>query len=350
MLGDACMVASNEPQRPAKDEETFGILVTLVTLCELPDDVIDYMSTFLLGIEKLYLRTSCSRFHRVQSLMYDGPRVDVDDNKSKYTTSRSRSRSVVHVYLYQQKYANYLLQTENKFYYTTCPKPTTRDIFSWLQNMAIDPNVPAPTFACAFHKFYKITYEPTCYDYPETFVYNVVDNVTPCTLTRHDQDFQYAKLSFLLQNYSVSPSTLIYIFASACLYCHLPLLDDLLSEYQCKANVHALTVTLVSGQYPDSRTKQHVLRLLLNSNKDEVLPVQNNCWPLVYTAFDEAQTDEFNLLYTHVILQTLHSHTDTLDLETINDTICSSFHESSRDVIAHQLNQIKNVTIALSNT
>lgn len=292
------------------------------TLCQLSNDILSYLAELLVGHQKLCLAATCRYLYDTKSLQYDG--------------LRPTKSQLVQAHFYQHTKQPYLLQTKNNFYYTTCAAPTTCNIRLWLQDTATDLRVSGVTFACAFNTFFIYLDDSV-----ETFVYLIVDNLVPCTLTTVgvDDDFQYYKLLFLLQNYEFAPSALAYAFTSACLYCHLPLITYLLSVHNVKASVQTLTVTLVSSAYPDVRTRVHVLTSILDSNPTEVLTLQNNCWPLLYAVHDENTIEEFKLLYSRVIVQS-RAHND-INLKELDDLILHSLSEFAQAGVAHLLENIK---------
>jgi hypothetical protein len=273
----------------------------------LPDELIRYVSLFLLGIDKFSLRRVNKMCASKSYLQYDGPLP---------TNTR-----LVKVFLRSTE-SIFFLKTPNWFYYATCPRPTYVEVNrpDWVISMAVDVLVPPSSFVCA-----SLTYLPSR-DTIDNLALSLCETLTPGGRTDQDQpDPQQLKLRFLLVTFHLSPVISQYVLNYVTMVAHLPLIYFMINEQLCRPVEQTLALLLISNDYPSKVAKLNVVSLILEKNKDLVVGAQFDFWPLKYTVQDESTWQEFTVLYKHVM-----QHCPHIDFVQLEREICKSLPENTQ--------------------
>lgn len=277
-------------------------------LLSLPEDAVSHVVSFLSGSSRLKLATSCKTFGRNPLLAYDGP--------------LPCATHLVKVFL-DPRWCMPAQCTSNMFYYATCPLPDSAVLTSWLTRLAQDTTVSCASFVCACR-----TYVSAWVFAAETLTRVASESIEPKWDLRTwdpDLDAQYYKLRFMLSEGMPSDATVEYVFKHACLRCHLPLVRFLTLDYNRKASVYCLTMTLISSDYPSKQVKLDTIRFLLHSNPSKRLGLGMDCWPLKYALNQDDMWEEFVVLYYDVLGGCDATVDWTRDLD---NNICASLPES----------------------
>jgi hypothetical protein len=291
----------------SKLENTHVMNKDLPFTLRLPDELIRYVSLFLLGIDKFSLRRVNKMCTSKSYLQYDGP---LPTNKRLVKVFLRSTGSI------------FFLKTPNLFFYVTCPRPTYVEVNrpDWVMSMAVDALVPPSSFVCA-----SLTYLPSL-DTLDILARSLCETLTAGGRTDHDQlDPQQLKLLFLLATFHLSPVVLQYVLNYVIMIAHLPLIYFLVNEKLCRPVEQTLALLLISNDYPSKVVKLEVIDLILRENKDLVVGAQFDFWPLKYTVQDGSTWEEFTVLYKHVL-----QHCPHIDFVQLEREICNSLPENAQ--------------------